>query len=116
MLIEIPGPAVKVPGLVFCAGQTATGGIKQATVRQSFTTAMSMNTTDRRFIAHRPSKSQGSPRAIRIIIGQGRQVQCLPGRHERLRGNERGVYRFLAATDALEIVLTGGTAGERDCD
>lgn len=27
-----PGPAVKVPGLVFCAGQTATGEIKQATV------------------------------------------------------------------------------------
>ena len=26
------GPAVKVPGLVFCAGQTATGEIKQATV------------------------------------------------------------------------------------
>ncbi|KAL5461973.1 hypothetical protein PMIN07_005067 [Paraphaeosphaeria minitans] len=25
-------PAVKVPGLVFCAGQTATGEIKQATV------------------------------------------------------------------------------------
>ncbi|KAK5806944.1 hypothetical protein VI817_001202 [Penicillium citrinum] len=25
------GPAVKVPGLVFCAGQTATGEIKQAT-------------------------------------------------------------------------------------
>ena len=29
------GPAVKVPGLVFCAGQTATGEIKQATVRLS---------------------------------------------------------------------------------
>lgn len=28
-------PAVKVPGLVFCAGQTATGEIKQATVSQS---------------------------------------------------------------------------------
>lgn len=27
------GPATKVPGLVFCAGQTATGEIKQATVR-----------------------------------------------------------------------------------
>jgi hypothetical protein len=26
------GPATKVPGLVFCAGQTATGEIKQATV------------------------------------------------------------------------------------
>lgn len=26
-------PATKVPGLVFCAGQTATGEIKQATVR-----------------------------------------------------------------------------------
>lgn len=26
------GPAVKVPGLVFCAGQTAIGEIKQATV------------------------------------------------------------------------------------
>jgi hypothetical protein len=26
------GPAVKVPGLVFCAGQTATGEIGQATV------------------------------------------------------------------------------------
>lgn len=30
--IHRPGPAVKVPGLVFCAGQTATGEIKQATV------------------------------------------------------------------------------------
>lgn len=30
------GPAVKVPGLVFCAGQTATGEIKQATVSYSF--------------------------------------------------------------------------------
>lgn len=29
------GPATKVPGLVFCAGQTATGEIKQATVRFS---------------------------------------------------------------------------------
>jgi hypothetical protein len=29
------GPAVKVPGLVFCAGQTATGEIKQATVSAS---------------------------------------------------------------------------------
>ncbi|ODO02041.1 hypothetical protein L198_02772 [Cryptococcus wingfieldii CBS 7118] len=26
-------PAVKVPGLVFCAGQTATGEIKQATLK-----------------------------------------------------------------------------------
>lgn len=26
------GPAVKVPGLIFCSGQTATGKIKQATV------------------------------------------------------------------------------------
>jgi enamine deaminase RidA (YjgF/YER057c/UK114 family) len=31
----LAGPAVKVPGLVFCAGQTATGEIKQATVRLS---------------------------------------------------------------------------------
>ncbi|KAJ5999584.1 translation initiation inhibitor [Penicillium sp. IBT 35674x] len=29
-------PAVKVPGLVFCAGQTATGEIKQATVSPVF--------------------------------------------------------------------------------
>lgn len=29
----LTGPAVKVPGLVFCAGQTAKGEIKQATVR-----------------------------------------------------------------------------------
>jgi enamine deaminase RidA (YjgF/YER057c/UK114 family) len=29
-------PATKIPGLVFCAGQTATGEIKQATVRLSF--------------------------------------------------------------------------------
>lgn len=33
MLTRCPGPAVKVPGLVFCAGQTATGEIKQATVK-----------------------------------------------------------------------------------
>lgn len=33
MLAICLGPAVKVPGLVFCAGQTATGEIKQATVR-----------------------------------------------------------------------------------
>lgn len=26
------GPAVKVPGLIFCSGQTAEGEIKQATV------------------------------------------------------------------------------------
>ncbi|GAQ09181.1 protein mmf2, mitochondrial [Aspergillus lentulus] len=35
-------PAVKVPGLVFCAGQTATGEIKQATVSlhmQQYTTS-----------------------------------------------------------------------------
>lgn len=30
-----PAPAVKVPGLVFLAGQTATGEIKAATVRPS---------------------------------------------------------------------------------
>ena len=30
------GPAVKVPGLVFLAGQTATGEIKQATVSLRF--------------------------------------------------------------------------------
>lgn len=29
-------PATKVPGLVFCAGQTATGEIKQATVGSDF--------------------------------------------------------------------------------
>ena len=29
-------PASKVPGLIFCAGQTATGEIKQATVSYSF--------------------------------------------------------------------------------
>lgn len=29
-------PASKVPGLIFCAGQTATGEIKQATVSLSF--------------------------------------------------------------------------------
>ncbi|POR31081.1 Protein mmf2, mitochondrial [Tolypocladium paradoxum] len=28
---RLSGPAVKVPGLVFCAGQTATGEIRQAT-------------------------------------------------------------------------------------
>ena len=28
-------PAIRIPGLVFCAGQTATGEIKQATVRSS---------------------------------------------------------------------------------
>lgn len=32
LLTCLAGPAVKVPGLVFCAGQTATGEIKQATV------------------------------------------------------------------------------------
>ncbi len=31
MRTRLSGPAVKVPGLVFCAGQTATGEIKQAT-------------------------------------------------------------------------------------
>ena len=31
--LTLTGPATKVPGLVFCAGQTATGEIKQATVR-----------------------------------------------------------------------------------
>lgn len=31
-MLNFSGPAVKVPGLVFCAGQTATGEIKQATV------------------------------------------------------------------------------------
>jgi hypothetical protein len=31
-LTNIKGPATKVPGLVFVAGQTATGEIKQATV------------------------------------------------------------------------------------
>lgn len=30
------GPATKIPGLVFCAGQTATGEIKQATVSNTF--------------------------------------------------------------------------------
>lgn len=36
LTIHVPGPAVKVPGLVFCAGQTATGEIRAATVRLSF--------------------------------------------------------------------------------
>jgi hypothetical protein len=35
LIIHVPGPAVKVPGLVFCAGQTATGEIRAATVRLS---------------------------------------------------------------------------------
>lgn len=34
-MLIFPGPAVKVPGLVFLAGQTATGEIKQATVSLS---------------------------------------------------------------------------------
>lgn len=65
------GPAVKVPGLVFCAGQTATGEIKQATVchfvpgvsTPLFSDLGSHNIpTENRF-----TKPQGGPRTCRIV-------------------------------------------------
>lgn len=111
------GPAVKVPGLVFCAGQTATGEIKQATVSLVllfpfvlFSTQVSHHLpTDNRF-----TKPQRSSRAFRIIAWTGCQVQCLSRRHERFCSNEWGIHWFLATAYAITLVPSGRRARKWD--
>ena len=102
-------PATKVPGLVFCAGQTATGEIKQATVSLPLKPAIKavlqhllIHTTEKG-----PPKSEGSARIVRVITRAGSQVQCLSRRHEGLRRNERGVYRIPAPANAIAVMFTG---------
>lgn len=70
LAIRFAGPAVKVPGLVFCAGQTATGEIKQATVSlckgdlllESLADTRMYTTTENCF-----AEPQGSSRACWIV-------------------------------------------------
>lgn len=114
---SLTGPAVKVPGLVFCAGQTATGEIKQATVRLvlGFLFFLFSNwvwhhlPTDNRF-----TKPQGSSRTFRIVAWTSCQVQCLPRRHERFCCNEWGIHRFLATAYAITLVSSSRRARKWD--
>jgi hypothetical protein len=39
-----------------------------------------------------PAEPKGGSRAVRLLSGAGRQVQCLPCRHEGLRRDERSLH------------------------
>lgn len=99
------GPAMKVPGLIFCAGQTAKGDIKEATVSSAVYKAgkMPLEQKGRQRVGMRseaelstdhlsPKLAKGS-RTRRLLVGEGRQVQRLPRRHGRLCRDERGIHR-----------------------
>lgn len=73
------GPATKVPGLVFCAGQTATGEIKQATVRCAPSNRIADTPLTRACAEDRSSEPQGGARALWLVARAGCQVQCLLG-------------------------------------
>ena len=71
MVTHLPAPAVKVPGLVFCAGQTATGEIKQATVSVHLSLPMLM-------LIHPDTMLDQLGEGIearRIFLGTSRKVQ-----------------------------------------
>lgn len=110
------GPAVKVPGLVFCAGQTATGEIKQATVGETLRSLYVPFTYS--ILAKSSPEFERGPRALRLFLGAGRQIQCIPGRHEGFRRDEWGLYRVSPSAHALTELLAGGRTrrgnGHRD--
>jgi hypothetical protein len=70
LVADTSAPAVKVPGLVFCAGQTATGEIKQATVSPLSMACMNLLIADTMF-----DEFGEGIEASWIFIGAGRQVQ-----------------------------------------
>lgn len=64
------GPAVVVPGLVFCSGQVGMGEIKAATV-----SGMHPRKTDLDFPGRVARKLEKGVGAVGLIPGQSRQVQ-----------------------------------------
>lgn len=98
-------PASKVPGLIFCAGQTATGEIKQATVFNPIPPPSSpqMKSYEQKYVISedqanpctledRATESEGGPRVGWLIRREDRQDQCLPCQHARFCWHERGLY------------------------
>lgn len=60
------------------------------------------------------SELEGSARALRLFIRAGSQIQCLPRRHEGLRGDERGVHRLPSPADAFAELPSGSRTGGRN--
>lgn len=72
------GPAVKVSGLVFCAGQTATGEIEQATVGVAIPACKRYGLRLTRFVYVSTedclAESQGGLGIGRIVIGTSSEI------------------------------------------
>lgn len=71
------GPAVKVPGLIFCSGQTATGEIKQATVsHRSRAEQVGPSTMELTWSPSEtsPAEPQGSAGAGGIVARECREI------------------------------------------
>ena len=72
------GPAVKVPGLVFCAGQTATGEIEQATVGVAIPACKryGLRLTRSVYVSTEDclAESQGGLGISRIVIGTSSEI------------------------------------------
>ena len=61
LTVFLKAPATKVPGLVFCAGQTATGEIKAATVCLTFPIIPHYTPIPNRFTEKSFTEPQRSP-------------------------------------------------------
>jgi hypothetical protein len=114
------GPAVKVPGLVFCAGQTATGEIKQATVSLIAQALIRYQDTGWPIVAfihieNRSAESEGSSWAFWFFPWTGRQVQCLPRRYEGFRRHERSLHRFPPTAHAIALMSSSSCAWKWHC-